>query len=208
MAPARQLDASPGDRLVARLSLRRFVPHAVVGLASVGFSGAAAASFGETGVLVLAVVLFGLSAIVLVAGGVLMARKLELIVDHQGIHCPGDALLVPWGDVVSLDLAGSVLRLTVRDGHALLARQTSDLSMWRPRRNRLTQSNQLAFPVGGLDRSPSEILDAATRLRGSGGVVASTGAEDRDARRQRLIITASAVLFVAQLALVALVYLS
>jgi hypothetical protein len=217
MVQMRQEDAS-GDRMVARLSRRRLLPHAVATWAGLGLSVAALASF-DSGMTALGVVLFGVASVVLVAGLWLMAVKLELIVDHEGIRCPGDRLVVPWADVVSVDLAGrSALRVEVRDGRGLLARQAPDLSMWGPRRRRLADSGVLACPVGGLDRSPTEILNAATRLRALGGggapsvreevaIAEAPESERRDAHRQRLIVAISAALVVLQLVTVACLYL-
>jgi hypothetical protein len=206
----RQEEAT-ADRLVARFSVRKFAPHAVLGWATVGLSAAWLASFGDRGTAALGLALFGLATIVLVAGGALMVKKLELVVDHQGIRCPGDALVVPWGDVVSLDLTGrSVLRVEVRDGPGLLARQSPGLSMWRMRRQRLAERGVLDCPVGGLDRSPAEILDAAMRLRALGGGAPPqvSWPDARDARRRRLIVAVSVAGFVLQLLALARVYLS
>lgn len=210
-------EGTTADRLVARLALRKLAPHAVVGLTGLAASAALVAAYG--GPAELGPIAFGLASLVLVAGLTLMSRKLELVVDHQGIHCPGDALVMPWGDVASLDLTGrSVLRVEVRDGLGLLARQSPELSMWRARRRRLAESGVLDCPVGILDRSPTEILQAAMRLRAADGgappsvreevaIAQVVGSERRETRRHRLVIGVSAALCVVELLTVARVYL-
>jgi hypothetical protein len=158
MAPLRQEHAG-ADRLVVRVSPRKVLPHAIVPC------GAAIALASQQGRGPIAMVMLVALVIALAGAGLtlfLVARKLTLIVDREGLECPADGLVVPWADVVSLALdARLALRIELRDGRALLARQSPELSIGRTRRRQLTERGALVWPLGVVDRSPDEIFDAA-----------------------------------------------
>ena len=194
-----------GDRLVARFSLRRFMPHVVFGWASVALPAAVLGA--DYGMWIVAVGGVALASLIL-AAGISVLAKIELVVDHEGIRWPAAALVVPWADVESLSLAGSpsgegTLRVGVRDGRALVARQLPAPWIWRVPRRRLAESGVLELPLGWLDHPAGEILDSAAAhcpaaIRGNPQTV-----ERRMASRRRAVIALGIALVVLQLITVA-----
>lgn len=80
-----------------------------------------------------------------------------MVVDHEGMRCPLDGLVVPWGDVATMTLVGGArpaLRLAVRDPKGLLARQPPDVVLARRRPRQVALLGGVLCPLGGLDRTP------------------------------------------------------
>jgi hypothetical protein len=204
MVRARQ-DEVARERLVARFSLRSFMPHVVLGWASVALP---ATGLGAAyGMWALAVGGVALASLVLAAGVSVLAR-IELVVDHEALRLPAAALAVPWADVESLSLVGSpsgiaTLRLGVRDGRALAARQLPASGIWRIPRRRLANSGVLELPLGWLDHSSSEIFEAAVAHCPTAGRGNPQAVERRMTTTRRAVIALAITLVVLQLITVA-----
>lgn len=206
MVRARQ-ETAPAGTLVARFSLRSFMPHALFGWASVALASAVLAADGASRTL--ALVMLALASLALAAGAGVLATKLDLAVDREGVSCALDGLVVPWADVVGLSLdavgQGGALRLQVRDGRELLARQSPEVSVWPGRRRQLAESGVLVLPLAWLDRSPSEIFEAAAARVPAGQlatVPAQSDAERRIERKRRLFLGLALATFLLQLVVV------
>ena len=189
-----------GERLVARFSLRSFMPHVALGWASVALP---AAALGVVyGMWIVAVGGLALASLILAVGVALLA-KIELVMDHEALRWPAAALVVPWADVASLSLVGSpagsgTLRVEVRDGRALAQRQLPGPWIWHATRRRLADAGVLVVPLGWLDHWPGEILETAAAHCPGASHGDAPGVERRIVRNRRLVMALAIVTFVLQ----------
>jgi hypothetical protein len=182
------------ETLVARPAHRgRMLPHAGIMLAGIGVSIATVMPSGPPRVAAFAVL--ALVAVVVIRTVRRLAGTIRLVVDSHGITWPGGDLLVPWADVIALALVdrgivGPALRVEVRDGPGLLARQRPEASIARGHRLGLERNGRLECGLMGWDHPALEVFEAAAaHLRATSREeleTIETGPVAREVRRQSI----------------------
>jgi hypothetical protein len=189
MMPVRQ-EPTTAEPFVARFKAPKGGSHFV--FAPFGFSIWLATRAPAGPVRVLAVAVVAGLALAAVLWFRKRLGKARLAIDDAGVGWPAGDLFVPWADVVSVALVdrgitGVALRIEVRDGSGLVARQSPEASIPGPLRRRLAETGVLECGVATLDRPPDEVFEAAAaRFRAASHQeleATDAGAQHRELRR-------------------------